>query len=134
MNTINRNAPHRADQHLTALSQWDTEGGAGPLGPEEDMASGDVARTTPDRASAELVLMRVRIIALENLVLALLAGASARQVELASEVAGSIMPRPGFTPHPLALHAATPMNHLITRSGQRAAAPDYKTRHSTQKG
>ena len=120
MSPIISNASSRASLRFAALSQWDTEGGAGPLGPQEDMVSGDDVLPEPDPAKAELVLMRIRIIALENLVLALLAGASTRQVELARDVADSIIPRPGITPHPLTLHAATHMKQLIARAGQLA--------------
>jgi hypothetical protein len=67
--------------------------------------------------NAELVQLRVRVIALKNLVITLLAGASDRQLDLAREMAVYISPRPGFTPHPLTIHAAARMIDLVERAG-----------------
>jgi hypothetical protein len=47
----------------------------------------------PKMANAELVALHIRVIALENLVIALLAGASDRQLELARDMAPYIAPR-----------------------------------------
>jgi hypothetical protein len=47
-------------------------------------------------SNAELVALRVRVIALENLVISLLATESNQQLELAHEMAAYISPRPGF--------------------------------------
>ena len=55
------------------------------------------------------------MIALENLVIALLSQASPQQLDLAREMATYISPRPGFTPHPLTIHAAAQMVHLVDR-------------------
>jgi hypothetical protein len=71
-----------------------------------------------------LVQLRVRVIALENLVISLLAEAPDRQLDLAREMAAFILPRPGFTHHPLTIHAANQMIDLVTRAGHfRAAKP-----------
>jgi hypothetical protein len=102
-----------SQQRQTALSRWDSEGGAGPHGPQ---APGDVQSEVPHLTNAELVQLRVRVIALENLVIALLAGASDRQLVLAREMSAYISPRPGFTPHPLTIHAAGQMLDLVERS------------------
>jgi hypothetical protein len=67
--------------------------------------------------NAELVRLQVRVIALENLLIALLSDASDRQLALARDMAAYISPRPGFTPHDLTLHAAAQMIHLIERAG-----------------
>ena len=78
----------------------------------------------PKLTNAELVQLRIRVIALENLVIALLAEASDRQLHLAREMAAYISPRPGFTDHPLTVHAATQMTDLVERSGHfRVMAP-----------
>lgn len=66
-------------------------------------------------SNAEVVQLRVRVVALENLVISLLAAAPTRPT-LASEMALHISPRNGFTEHPLTLHAAGLMNHLIQRA------------------
>lgn len=65
----------------------------------------------------ELEQLRTRVIALENLVIALLADKSDRQLDLAREMAAYISPRPGSTQHPLTIHAAAQMIHLVERSG-----------------
>ena len=67
---------------------------------------------------AELVLLHVRVIALENLVIALLAGASDRQLELACKMAPLISPRPGSTSHPLTIRAADHMADLLNRASR----------------
>jgi hypothetical protein len=47
-------------------------------------------------ANAELEQLHIRMIALENLVIALLATASDRQLELAQAMTSYISPRPGW--------------------------------------
>jgi hypothetical protein len=67
--------------------------------------------------SAELAQLRVRVIALENLVITLLAGGSRRQLDRARDMAAYISPRPGCTSHRVTLHAALQMRHLARRAG-----------------
>ena len=56
--------------------------------------------------------------------ISLLAEAPDRQLDLAREMAAFILPRPGFTHHPLTIHAANQMIDLVTRAGHfRAAKP-----------
>jgi hypothetical protein len=105
-------------QRQLALSRWDNEGGAGPGGPQGGSASSEVQSEIPQLTNAELVQLRIRVIALENLVIALLAEASDRQLAVAREMATYILPRPGFTPHPLTIHAAAHMIDLVERAGQ----------------
>jgi hypothetical protein len=64
------------------------------------------------------VQLRIRVIALENLLIALLANVSDRQLDLAREMAAYISPRPGYTPHSLTIQAAALMIDLIERAGQ----------------
>ena len=66
---------------------------------------------------------RIRVIALENLVIALLAHAPERQLLLAREMAIHISPRPGFTRHRLTLHAADEMLSLVDRARRFRSAP-----------
>jgi len=66
---------------------------------------------------AELVQLRIRVIALENVVISLLAKSSDRQLDLIREMAAYISPRPGFTPHRLTIRAAVEMIHLVDRAG-----------------
>ena len=101
-----------------ALSRWDNEGGAGPSGPQME-ASAPVDRVPmPGNNAAELGALHVRVIALENLVISLLAAASDRQLEQAREMARYISPRPGFTQHPLTTHAAAHMVDLVERASR----------------
>lgn len=99
-----------------ALSRWDDEGGAGPCGPQEsDRFIGTESRT-PALTNTELVQLRIRVIALENLLIALLADASQPQLDLARAMAAQISPRSGATHHPLTIHAATQMHELVERA------------------
>ena len=103
-------------QRQMALSRWDNEGGAGPGGPQGGSVSAEAQSEIPALTNAELVQLRIRVIALENLVIALLADASERQLDLAREMAAYISPRPGFTHHPLTVHAAAQMIDLVERA------------------
>ena len=98
-----------------SLSQWDNEGGAGRRGPKESTA-GLAPSSIPALTNTELVQLRVRVIALENLVTALLSGATAHQHDLIRSMAAQISPRAGMTPHPLTIQAASQMNDLVDRA------------------
>ena len=99
-------------QRERALARWDNEGGAIPGGPHDSDEQSEV----PELTNAELVHLRVRVIALENLVISLLAGATDRQLDLAREMAGYISPRPGFTQHPLTVQASEHMIDFVERA------------------
>jgi len=102
-----------SQQRQSALSRWDNEGGAGPDGSQKHgVELTDILPLT----NAELVQLRIRVIALENLVIMLLAEGSDKQRELAREMATYISPRSGFTHHPLTIQAATHMNDLVDRA------------------
>ena len=101
---------------LTALSRWDNEGGAIARDIEGSSNVGDAPSQVPLLTNAELVQLRIRVIALENVVIVLLAKARDRQLDLVREMAAYISPRPGFTQHPLTVHAAAEMNHLVERA------------------
>src|SRR5665213_2651932 len=106
-----------SQQRQAALSRWDNEGGAGPCGSQEAQISGETQSEIPELTNAELVQLRVRVIALENLMISLLARVSDPQLDLAREMAAFISPRPGFTHHPLTIHAANKMIDLVDRAG-----------------
>jgi hypothetical protein len=109
-----RDSPSAEPEPQAVLSRWDTEGGAGPAGPQQET----ISREFPDLTNVELVQLRVRVIALENLVIALLAEGSERQRAVAQEMAAYISPRPGSSQHPLTVHAAAHMVDLIERAGR----------------
>lgn len=102
--------PTLSELRRRALSRWDDEGGA--LAPAPHASATDEHELT----NAELVHLRIRVIALENMMIAVLAQGSDRQIEVAREMAEYIAPRPGFTPHPLTLQAADHMTHLVERA------------------
>jgi len=90
-----------------ALSRWENEGGAGlPSTPVD----------APHPRDAEEDQLRARVIALENLVIALLADATVEQRTLARDMADFISPRTGYTQHPLTLRAAEAMRSLLERA------------------
>jgi hypothetical protein len=110
----NSNTSSDLNQRQRALSRWDNEGGAGAATDSASLATERIA--IPDLTNAELVTLRIRVIALENLTISLLATASDEQLRLAREMAGYISPRPGFTQHPLTIHAAAHMVDLVQRA------------------
>jgi hypothetical protein len=112
------NALDPAQLRQRALSTWDNEGGAPLGGHQESLGSGAGQSEVPPLTNAELVQLRVRVIALENLVISLLAQSPDRQLDLVREMAAYISPRPGFTPHHLTIRAAAEMIHLVERAGQ----------------
>ncbi|HVL09606.1 hypothetical protein [Hydrogenophaga sp.] len=105
----------RSKQLQKAISRWENEGGADGDHASKSAKSGEV-QTEVDLTNAELVQLQVRVIALENLVIALLAGAADQTPDLARAMAAYISPRPGSTPHHLTIHAAAQMVHLVERS------------------
>ena len=108
--------PSAEELRHRALSRWDNEGGAGRGGPKESHAHVLPDPGIPNLTDAELIQLRVRVIALENLMIMLLAEGSDRQLALAREMATYISPRAGFTHHPLTLQAAAHMDDLVDRA------------------
>lgn len=98
------------------LARWDDEGGAEPDGPQARAPEREGGAPAGPPSPAEWAEMRTRVIALENLVIALLATASEGQRALARKMADYIAPRPGFTSHRLTVHAAHRMSDLIGRA------------------
>lgn len=115
MPTTTFDVDRRAMQRKFAISVWENEGGRG-LG-RRQLARADA----PYMVTTELIQLRIRIIALENLVIALLAAPSDRRLELARELANYISPRSGFTPHHVTVSAAAQMMHLVERAGDLCA-------------
>jgi hypothetical protein len=109
------NACDLAQLRHRALLTWDNEGGAAPGGHTEDLLSAD-AQSEISPNNAELVQLRVRVIALENTVISLLARSSEQQLDHVRELAAYICPRPGFSPHHLTIRAAAEMVHLVERA------------------
>lgn len=118
MTTTPEDTPNKSVKK-SALSEWDYEGGAGPCGPKESTAGlppANIPSDVPALTNTELVQLRIRVIALENLVTALLSGAPERQHDLVRSMAAQISPRTDMTPHPLTTQAASRMNELVERA------------------
>ncbi len=99
-----------------ALSRWDDEGGAMPCGPQETLAAACEKWDIPALSDAELIQLRIRMIALENIMISLLSTASDSQLAQIAEMAGYITPRPDAKQHPFTVHAATQMTQLVERA------------------
>ncbi len=104
---------------LRALARWDNEGGAEPPPLEaatgEDPTTAAPAPTVSDTAT-ECQHLHSRLIALENLVISVLALGNKQQLVLARDMASHISARAGTAPHRLTQQAATQMAHLVGRA------------------
>ena len=107
---MSQQTPATAASRQNALSCWDNEGGA--LAPDVS----HLPAAIPEMTNAELVVLRIRVIALENLVIALLSQGSDDQLNMAGEMAAYIAPRADSAQHPLTAHAAQQMNDLVRRA------------------
>lgn len=96
---------------VTTTPNFEPEGNSAPGTSPDEQPAEDTPLT-----NAELVQLRIRVIALENLVIALLAEAPDRQLTLARGMATYISPRTGFTPHPITLRAADELLSLVDRA------------------
>ena len=106
--------PRRPSPQLeAAFSRWDNEGGARA---QRLLADRAAPMAVPQSMGTELDHLRVRVIALENLVISLLSQSPERPRALGREMAMFISPRPGFTPHTRTLAAAAEMVHLVERA------------------
>ena len=84
------------DLREKALSRWENEGGAGIHDSEAGEASAEAQTGSRGLTSSELIQLRIRVIALENVVMALLAGASDERLMMVREMAAYIAPTFGF--------------------------------------
>ena len=97
-------------QRERALSRWENEGGA-----DEPLALA-LRAAAPVMTNTELAHLHIRVIALENILLAVLAAGTEQQIEVARDMADMISPRQGTTCHPLTIQAAKHMTDLIGRA------------------
>jgi hypothetical protein len=79
----------------------------------------------PPLTNAELVQLQIRVIALERIVMALLAHPTDGQLNVIREMAAYIYPRAGHTPHPLTIGASERMMSLLH------GAEHFRTRPGT---
>lgn len=102
--------PGQIEIRRRALSRWENEGGL--VAPPDRSARPE----KPDLTNTEIVQLRVRLIALENILIAVLAEGSESQLQVARQMADFIAPRPGFTQHPLTTQAASHITDLVDRA------------------
>ncbi len=100
----------RSELRRRLLLRWEDEGGAVAALPDRPDAE------IPALTNTELVQLRVRVIALENLMMAVLAEGSDQQFQAARDMADYISPRPGSTLHPLTVQAAGHIADLVNRA------------------
>lgn len=105
-----------SEHRRSAFSRWDNEGGARRDGPQKGGTAVKPPPDIPNLIDADLIQLRIRVIALENMMIMLLAEGPDRQLQLSREMAAYISPRPGFTPHPLTKLAAAHMVDLVERA------------------
>ncbi len=127
-----RTAWQLAKQRANALAGWDNESGAARRRLPPRWRPDHVPPAVPKLAGAELVQLRIRVIALENLVITLLAEGSPRQLDLAREMAAHVLPRPGYTHHRMTIHAAAQMIHLAKRARHFRGTTPAAGRESTE--
>lgn len=96
----------------SAIERRENEGGPEHASPHSETAS----TVAGEIGNAEEGNIRVRLIALENLVVALLAGGSETQLEAIREMASFILPLEGKTNHRLTIEAARNMVALVERA------------------
>ncbi len=87
---------------------------------DRDPSPSESRLQTPLLTDAELVQLQVRTIALESVVVALLAESTPEQLARVRAMAAHILPRTGHTAHWLTTHAATAVGMLLDRA---ASAP-----------
>lgn len=112
------NHQSRLQLRIRALSRWENEGGAGERDAADHPVADHMPSDHPQLTNAELVQLRVRVIALENLVISLLSQADEPQLRRVHDMAAYISPRSGFTHHPLTLQAASQMLSLVDRANK----------------
>lgn len=110
MMAMSQPLPMEAEIRRSALSRWDNEGGA------LAKSAPDVVAASRELTNTELVQLRIRVIALENLMIAVLAEGLEKQRQMARDMAAFVTPRPGYTQHPLTIHAADHITDLVARA------------------
>ena len=101
-----------------AVSRWENEGGLVASLSDEYPEMTTAPSTEPPLTNTELEHLRARVVALESVVVTLLATASKGQIALAREIAAFILPRPGSTQHPLTKDACIQIVNLAERAEQ----------------
>jgi hypothetical protein len=112
----NDKQPSRDEIYRRVIGRWENEGGAVTSWEHEAQPEFERATVVGEIGDAEAVNIRVRLIAIENIIVALLANAPDDRLELIKEMAEFISPRPGMTPHRLTTEAARNMLTIVERA------------------
>lgn len=99
-----------------ALSRRCGDGRAAPGDESPEPGAPAQRAASPVLGEPELQALHVRVIALESLVIALLAEASEQGRGSARAMASTLVPKPGFVRHALTIRAAARMTDLIDRA------------------
>lgn len=108
--------PSREEIRQRVIGRWENEGGATSAWHHEAPAIAGAATVAGEIGDAEAANIRVRLIAIENIIVALLADAPDERLDLIREMANFILPRPGMTPHRLTIEAARNMLAIVERA------------------
>jgi hypothetical protein len=106
----------REEIHRRVIGRWENEGGSVHAWHREIPAEENPATVAGEIGDAEAANIRVRLIAIENIIVVLLANAPDDRLELIREMADFISPRPGMTPHRLTIEAARNMLAILERA------------------
>ena len=117
---IEKPPQRQASGQQAALSRWENEGGP-------DARQKDELQDIPELTNTELVHLRVRVIALENIIISLLTQAPDEQHELIREMSDFISPRAASTQHQLTIDAASHMRKFVDRAIQFRELPDAQS-------
>ncbi len=103
-------------------SNWDIGSNGSRCGCAQPMEVAGYSLVT-DTTAVGFAQLHSRVIALENLVITLLADATPQQLDLARAMAQYISPRDGAVPHPLTIQAAELMVQLVDRADHFGTRP-----------
>jgi hypothetical protein len=102
--------------HRRVIGRWENEGGSVRNWHRDTPVEEHSITVAGEIGDAEAANTRVRLIAIENIIVALLADAPDDRLELIREMATFISPRPSKTPHRLTVEAARNMLAIVERA------------------
>jgi len=105
--STSNSADATSTQSQNAFKRWDNEGGALPGGAQSDLHQ---------RTNAELLRLRVRVMALENMIISLLSEGADHQQATVRDMAGRIAPRAEGTQQPLRPKSSDQLDDMVNRA------------------
>jgi hypothetical protein len=104
------------EQRRSAMARWDTEGGAGPDGPQKHDPLADAGAAAIRTSDVELGQLHARMIVLENVVIAMLAIGCNGERDLVRAMAASTSSEQETAPSASTADAARHLLSLIERA------------------